>query len=257
MENPIQFCAAVVCRQSASNQLIPLASCCIDLAELPGNSGSDSLISRYPPETKDLCAALYARIRTHFTNHGHFEHSGFVIHYSVVCAEPCTLIYAAVSEGGEPEPSRTTAQRLLLNIQSGLMTETQLLMLMPQAADNELQPHIQPMLTQLLMTENNSQNGQTQRMHELRAQVEDVKTIMSNNVEMMMERGERLENIEQRSEQLANSSANFKMNARRVQRKFCMLNAKWTIISIVFAVILFAILIVLILNWAGVFKKNN
>ncbi|CAJ0584884.1 unnamed protein product, partial [Mesorhabditis spiculigera] len=108
-----------------------------------------------------------------------------------------------------------------------------------------------------LMTENNSQNGQTQRMHELRAQVEDVKTIMSNNVEMMMERGERLENIEQRSEQLANSSANFKMNARRVQRKFCMLNAKWTIISIVFAVILFAILIVLILNWAGVFKKNN
>ncbi|CAJ0959147.1 unnamed protein product, partial [Mesorhabditis belari] len=250
----LQFSAALVCRPSASSQLIPIASCVVDSSSAAGNSSSP--FTRHPPSQKDLCAALYSQIRIHFTNHGRFVYDGFTIHYSVVVADPCTLIYVVVSEGGEPDPSAITAQKLMTDIQGALLSEAQLLMLMPQSSENELEPHIQPMLTQFLMTENNQQVGQTQRMQELRAQVEDVKTIMSENVERMMERGDRLENITERSEQLATSSANFKMNARRVQRKFCMLNAKWTIISIIFVLVLVTIAILLILNWAGVFNKK-
>ncbi|CAD6195183.1 unnamed protein product [Caenorhabditis auriculariae] len=100
-------------------------------------------------------------------------------------------------------------------------------------------------------------NGQDKRIQELRAQVDSVKNVMAENVERMMERGERLDSIECRTEALQTNSANFKMTARKVQRKFCMLNAKWTFISAIVSILIITVLIVLILHWCGVIGKRT
>lgn len=97
--------------------------------------------------------------------------------------------------------------------------------------------------------------------------------VMVDNVERILERGERLDNIERRSEQLNATvsaltyrytdgqtkfqSANFKFTARKVQRKFCMLNAKWTVILSIVILIVFVVLLLLILHWTGVIGKRN
>ncbi|CAL2039351.1 unnamed protein product [Caenorhabditis brenneri] len=98
---------------------------------------------------------------------------------------------------------------------------------------------------------------QQEKMQNLRNQVDSVKAVMVDNVERILERGERLDNIERRTEQLNATSANFKFTARKVQRKFCMLNAKWTIILAIVILVVFTVLLLLILHWTGVIGKRN
>ncbi|CAB3409062.1 unnamed protein product [Caenorhabditis bovis] len=107
--------------------------------------------------------------------------------------------------------------------------------------------------------ESGTSDEQQGKMNGIKEQVDNVKAIMVQNVERILERGERLDNIERRTEQLHASSANFKMTARKVQRKFCLLNAKWTAICILVCLLVTAVLIVLILHWCGVIgnKKND
>lgn len=107
---------------------------------------------------------------------------------------------------------------------------------------------------------------------------------MSDNVVRILERGERLENLDSRTEALNQSvsrpfvlkidftmvfkkivynpkpkffqSQSFKTTARRVQRNMCLKNLKWTIILSVFVFLLVTLIIVLILNGAGVFDHK-
>uniref|UniRef100_A0A915ECY2 V-SNARE coiled-coil homology domain-containing protein n=1 Tax=Ditylenchus dipsaci TaxID=166011 RepID=A0A915ECY2_9BILA len=76
------------------------------------------------------------------------------------------------------------------------------------------------------------------KVSDLQKQVEEVKTVMSDNMIRILERGDRLENIDHRTEALHASSQNFKTTARRVQRNMCWKNLKWTIILGVFLTIL-------------------
>uniref|UniRef100_A0A0M3HRC7 V-SNARE coiled-coil homology domain-containing protein n=1 Tax=Ascaris lumbricoides TaxID=6252 RepID=A0A0M3HRC7_ASCLU len=80
--------------------------------------------------------------------------------------------------------------------------------------------------------------------------------VMNSNVQRILERGDRLENLEGRTEALTQSSENFKISARRVQRHMCRRNAKWTIIVIVGSVVVVTIIVLIILNSAGVFDHK-
>ncbi|WKY05941.1 hypothetical protein Q1695_006280 [Nippostrongylus brasiliensis] len=106
------------------------------------------------------------------------------------------------------------------------------------------------------MAESSQRPTQDDRISEMRKQVEDVKTVMASNVASIMERGERLDSIERRTDELQASSANFKLTAHRVQRKMCMMNAKWTVISVLVALVVIAVIILLILDACGVFSKK-
>uniref|UniRef100_A0A8R1I0E6 V-SNARE coiled-coil homology domain-containing protein n=1 Tax=Caenorhabditis japonica TaxID=281687 RepID=A0A8R1I0E6_CAEJA len=98
------------------------------------------------------------------------------------------------------------------------------------------------------------QNG---KINTIQDQVESVKAIMVENVDRILERGQQLDDIERRTEQLNATSATFQTTARRVKKKFCMLNAKWTIILSVVILVVFVVLLILILHWCGVIGKND
>ncbi|KAL6739246.1 hypothetical protein Aduo_012722 [Ancylostoma duodenale] len=106
------------------------------------------------------------------------------------------------------------------------------------------------------MAENSQRPNQDARITDMRRQVDEVKNVMAANVASIMERGERLDSIERRTDELQASSANFKMTAHRVQRKMCMMNAKWTVISVLFGIVVAAVVILLILHACGVFDKK-
>ncbi|RCN35533.1 Synaptobrevin [Ancylostoma caninum] len=110
--------------------------------------------------------------------------------------------------------------------------------------------------TDELQASNSQRPNQDVRISDMRRQVDEVKNVMAANVASIMERGERLDSIERRTDELQASSANFKMTAHRVQRKMCMMNAKWTVISVLFGIVVAAVVILLILHACGVFDKK-
>ncbi|KAJ1352250.1 hypothetical protein KIN20_008544 [Parelaphostrongylus tenuis] len=106
------------------------------------------------------------------------------------------------------------------------------------------------------MMEASQRPPQDEKIKNMRRQVEEVKSVMASNVASIMERGERLDSIQRRTDELQASSATFKLTAHRVQRRMCMLNAKWTIIAIVVGVLVLAVIIVLILYACGIFDSK-
>uniref|UniRef100_A0A1I8EI21 Synaptobrevin family protein n=1 Tax=Wuchereria bancrofti TaxID=6293 RepID=A0A1I8EI21_WUCBA len=75
--------------------------------------------------------------------------------------------------------------------------------------------------------------------------------------ERVLERGEQLENIEDRTEALAQSSQTFQWTARRVQRRMCVKNAKWTIIITIFLMVVAVSIILIMLKNSGVLGHSS
>ncbi|KAI6181357.1 V-SNARE coiled-coil-like proteiny domain-containing protein [Aphelenchoides besseyi] len=120
---------------------------------------------------------------------------------------------------------------------------------------DELQNRLREPLLQSTANFNRKMDPQhKQRVSDLQQEVEQVKGVMSENVMRVMERGERLDNLDTRAAALQQSSETFRTTARRVQRNFCLKNLKWTIILGIFITVLIIIGVYLILRTAGVFK---
>jgi vesicle-associated membrane protein 7 len=69
---------------------------------------------------------------------------------------------------------------------------------------------------------------------------------MQANVERVMERGEKLEHLTDRSNALAEASAEFRTNARAIKRAYCRRNCKLTIILIVVVVVIIIVVIMIV-----------
>uniref|UniRef100_A0AC34QKE0 V-SNARE coiled-coil homology domain-containing protein n=1 Tax=Panagrolaimus sp. JU765 TaxID=591449 RepID=A0AC34QKE0_9BILA len=95
------------------------------------------------------------------------------------------------------------------------------------------------------------------RINQVRQQVNEVKNIMSDNVVRIMERGERLDDLDTRTEALHASSQNFQTTARQVHRKMWFKNLKWTIIMGVVILLVIALIVILILNGSGAIKFSH
>ncbi|KAL3982109.1 Synaptobrevin family protein [Acanthocheilonema viteae] len=94
---------------------------------------------------------------------------------------------------------------------------------------------------------------ETGKLATIRQQVENVREVMNNNVQRVLERDEQLENIEGRTEALTQSSQNFQWTARRVQRRMCVKNAKWIIIVAACLIVLTATFMLIMLKNSYVF----
>ncbi|MFH4976933.1 hypothetical protein AB6A40_003642 [Gnathostoma spinigerum] len=98
---------------------------------------------------------------------------------------------------------------------------------------------------------------QPSRISQLKQHVADVKSVMTSNVERILERGERLETLEGRTEALSQSSENFRVMARRVERHMCRKNLKWTIIVGVSVTVVVIIILLMIINSFGGFSGGS
>ena len=67
--------------------------------------------------------------------------------------------------------------------------------------------------------------------------MEDIKSVMSDNVLKILKRGERLHNLDSRADALHASSQEFQTTARQMQNKMWWDNMKWVLILSFMAVL--------------------
>ncbi|TKC46226.1 hypothetical protein EI555_012875 [Monodon monoceros] len=89
-----------------------------------------------------------------------------------------------------------------------------------------------------------SGGGGDDRVRNLQSEVEGVKNIMTQNVERILARGENLDHLRNKTEDLEATSEHFKTTSQKVARKFWWKNVKMIVLIcvIVFIIVLFIVL---------------
>jgi vesicle-associated membrane protein 2 len=86
------------------------------------------------------------------------------------------------------------------------------------------------------------------RMAQQQAQVDDVVGIMRTNVEKVLERDQKLSELDERADALQNGASQFEKQAGKLKNKFWLQNMKWIVIGVLAILIL---VIFLYLNYSG------
>ncbi|XP_034286625.1 vesicle-associated membrane protein 8 [Pantherophis guttatus] len=84
-----------------------------------------------------------------------------------------------------------------------------------------------------------------ERVKNLQNEVEGVKNIMTQNVERILARGENLDHLRNKTEDLEATSEHFKTTSQKVARKYWWKNIKMIAIICVIAVIILILIILL------------
>ncbi|KAF6717821.1 Vesicle-associated membrane protein 7 [Oryzias melastigma] len=96
------------------------------------------------------------------------------------------------------------------------------------------------------------------RVTETQMQVDDLKGIMVRNIDLVAQRGEKLELLIDKTENLVDSSVTFKTTSRNLTRAMCMKNLKLTLLVVL---VCFVVLYIIVsaacggLNWPSCVKK--
>lgn len=204
-----------------------------------------------PPDDSEVIKLVRSRVRTYFNNDGVIElDGGYHLYFVVVIEAFSTMVYCCVGESGlELEEA---LEFLNSKIQK-IMSSSNIQMVIAQSNPYDLLGLLQPEILKYIKQHNETlPTPQQQRMIDIRRQVDDVRQVMADNVERIMERGERLENLEDRSGAMRASAMSFKSTARRVQRHFCQQNLKWTLILLAVLAVVVTAIVLTILHKNGV-----
>ena len=87
------------------------------------------------------------------------------------------------------------------------------------------------------------------KINDIKNQVTSVTQLMKNNIESVLERGEKLENLENKTNELEKDARSFRISTRALKRHMCMKNAK--MIAIIACIIIIIILIIIAVIYAG------
>ncbi|CAP29934.1 Protein CBG10566 [Caenorhabditis briggsae] len=238
---PGRVMSVVLCRPTVSGDIMPVAmGACENIDDATKYSDVK------PPDDSEVIKLIRSRVRTYFNNDGVIElDGGYHLYFVVVIETFSTMVYCCVAENGMDQ---TEANDFLNSKIRTIMASSNIQMVVAQSNPYDLLGILQPDILKFIKQHNDQfPTAHQQRMIDIRRQVEDVRQVMADNVERIMERGERLENIENRSEALRTSTISFKSTARRVQRHFCQQNLKWTLILLaVIAVIVTAIVLTIL-----------
>jgi hypothetical protein len=79
-------------------------------------------------------------------------------------------------------------------------------------------------------------------MAQQQAQVDEVVGIMRNNVEKVLERDQKLNELDERADALQDGASQFEKQAGKLKNKFWMENMKWIIIGCVVGLILIGLI---------------
>lgn len=82
-----------------------------------------------------------------------------------------------------------------------------------------------------------------EKTRQVQQQVDEVIGIMQNNIEKVMQRGEKLDSLQNKTEDLQQGALQFKKGASRVRREMWLKNLKMKIIIFVIIAILLALII--------------
>ncbi|KAL8608969.1 hypothetical protein ACOMHN_062852 [Nucella lapillus] len=91
----------------------------------------------------------------------------------------------------------------------------------------------------------------------LQSQVDEVKGVMTQNIEKVMERGDHLEDLMDKTEELEASANNFQKTSRKIRKKYWWKNKKMTLIICGVSLLVILIIIIIILFSTGVLPPSS
>ncbi|XP_075554093.1 vesicle-associated membrane protein 7-like isoform X3 [Dermacentor variabilis] len=99
---------------------------------------------------------------------------------------------------------------------------------------------------------NNCNSGRTgDQISQLHRQVEDVRGIMAQNIERVVERGDRLDSLLEKTQDLEQAGTVFRATAKKVNRHMCLRNAR---MMIVIGIIVAGVITIITLFATGIIK---
>ncbi|BFZ02904.1 hypothetical protein BsWGS_05943 [Bradybaena similaris] len=81
----------------------------------------------------------------------------------------------------------------------------------------------------------------------VQAQVDEVKGVMSQNIERVLQRGDKLEDLMDKTEELEAGAATFQRTARKIQKRYWWRNKKMTLILVCVGLVAITVIVLIIL----------
>lgn len=158
--------------------------------------------------------------------------------FHIVVNHGLIFLCAANKEFGKAKPHAFLQQIMDQFVNSTLFSRSR------HAMENELNRDFGQVLHNQM--ESYSIPDKNDKINVMKNQVEEVKTIMSQNLESVLERGENLRNLEDKTEELSEQAKTFQVTSRKVKRKTWWANMKMKIV-LVFGVLAACIALILII----------
>jgi hypothetical protein len=86
------------------------------------------------------------------------------------------------------------------------------------------------------------------KITDLKKNLNEVTQIMINNVDNILERGEKLDSLVEKSDNLTKEAKTFRDNSKSLRSKFCIKNLKFSLIIVAIVIVLVLIIIFSIYN---------
>ncbi|GAB1597788.1 vesicle-associated membrane protein 711-like [Argonauta hians] len=102
-----------------------------------------------------------------------------------------------------------------------------------------------------------SKPGAGSGISHLQSQVNEVKGILTENIEKVLERGDRLDDLMDKTYELEEQSIRFHKTSGRIAKKFWWKNTKATLMMVCGVIVLLAIIIIIILYSTGALSSSS
>lgn len=109
----------------------------------------------------------------------------------------------------------------------------------------------------LIMAQEMEKFSKPDNVSKLRSQVDEVKEVMTQNIERVLERGDRLDDLVDKTEDLENSAATFQKTSRKIRKKYFWRNMKMKILIVVVVTVIIVVIVMIILATQGVFDGSS
>ncbi|XP_060038764.1 vesicle-associated membrane protein 7 isoform X1 [Erinaceus europaeus] len=154
-----------------------------------------------------------------------YSHGNYLFHY--ICQD--RIVYLCITDD---DFERSRAFNFLNEIKKRFQTTygSRAQTALPYAMNSEFSSVLAAQL------KHHSENKGLDKVVETQAQVDELKGIMVRNIDLVAQRGERLELLIDKTENLVDSSVTFKTTSRNLARAMCMKNLKLTIIIIIVSI---------------------
>ena len=102
-----------------------------------------------------------------------------------------------------------------------------------------------------------SHDPDADKINKVKQEVGKAKSVMMENIDKVIQRGENIEVLVDKTERLDMSSQTFKVKSKQLERKMCCKNAKLTALLIAIGVVLFIVILMIILWKTGAFHGSS
>ncbi|XP_018929598.1 vesicle-associated membrane protein 7-like isoform X2 [Cyprinus carpio] len=156
-----------------------------------------------------------------------YSHGSYLFHY--ICHE--RIVYLCITDD---EFERSRAFGFLSEVKKRFQTTygSRAQTALPYAMNSEFSS------TLAAQMKHHSDPKGSDRLTETQMHVDDLKGIMVRNIDLVAQRGERLELLIDKTENLVDSSVTFKTTSRNLAHAMCMKNLKLTVIVVIVVLVL-------------------